>query len=270
MLNNLRHTGRLAAAGVMGFLLASPAMATPVVTFDHDVRTASTQPFPNTTAARNSFLNQITTQGGTPYNQNLTSGIPNGANPSFPFPGSTITATTTNFTYQFVTFFGVNDTNNGSASSALIESEVASGVATAPVHNSIQFSQPIDAFGVYLCQAGDVLGHPVTFVLTNTTLPGSPSENVVVNVGPSWQAYSIAYLGIIDTGFSFNQVTMTEDTDVNNNGTSDDLEDGIILDNLTIAQIPTPEPGSLLLLALGGAIPCLMRLSRRGRANRRL
>ncbi len=236
VLRNSRLTCRLAVAVVMVLTAWSPVVATPVVTFDHDVRTADTQPFPNTTAARNTFLTDVTALGGTEYDQNLTTGIPNGPNPSFGFPGSTITATTTNFTYQFVTFFAVNDTNNGPASSALIESEVATGVATQAVHNWITLSEPVNAFGVYLCQAGDVLGHPVTFELENTLVPGSVRD-VVVNVGPEWQAYSIAYLGIIDAASPFNQITMMEDTDVDNNGVSDDLQDGIILDNLTVAKL---------------------------------
>ncbi|HEY2838165.1 MAG TPA: hypothetical protein VGJ26_03400 [Pirellulales bacterium] len=253
-----RFSGLLVVSGLVLLSSVAPAMATPVVFFDHDERALASQPFPNTTAARNSFLSQVATLGGTGYDQNLSSGIPNPtANPSFGFPGSTITASTTNFTYQGVSSVAVNNANNGAASLGLIETEVAGGTATTALHNWIDFSQPINAFGVYLCQAGDVLGHPVTIVLENTAT-GS-TEDVVVNVGPNWQGFSIAYLGIIDTGFLFNQVTMTEDTDVDNNGVSDDLQDGIILDNLTVAALPVPEPSSLLLLSMGALLPLLGR-----------
>jgi len=236
----------------MLFSLVSPAVAAPIVTFDHDVRAASVDPFPNTTAARNSFLNQVTSLGGTPSHQNLSSGIPIGADPSFGFPGSGITASTTNLNFSGSPFFGVNDTNDGAAISVLIESEVATGVPTSAAHNSIDFSQPINAFGLYVSQVGDVLGHPITFRIENTLVPGS-TRDIVINVGPNWQNYAIAYLGIIDST-SFNRFTMIEDTDVDNNSTSDDRQDGIMFDNLTIAA-PVPEPGTLLLFAIGCAAP---------------
>jgi len=264
MFTSPRYIGLLALAGLALLSPISRAVAAPITFFNHDPRTLSNQPFPNSLAARSDFLNQVAALGGTPYHQNLTSGIPNGANPSFAFPGSTISATTTNLTFQFVTFFGVNDTNDGSASSALIESEVATGVATEAKANWIDFSQPINAFGLYVCQVGDVLGHPITFRIENTLVPGS-ARDIVIDVGPSWNAFAIAYLGIIDTASSFNRFTMIEDTDVDGNSISDDLQDGIILDNLTVAVV-VPEPGSLVLLGLG-AIPIGLAVRRARRKS---
>jgi len=263
MIQYSRFTGMLAVAALT-CSLATPAVAAPVVFFDHDVRTLSTQPFPNTTTVRNSFLSQISTLGGTAFHQNLTSGIANGANPSFGFPGSTITATTTNVTFQFVTGFGVNDTNNGSATSALIETEVTTGTGNVAVDNSITFSQPINAFGLYVSQAGDGLGHPITFRIENTLVPGS-ARDIVIPVGPNWQSSAISYLGIIDTAATFDRFTMIENTDVDQNGTADDVQDGIILDNLTIATV-VPEPSTLALVSLGAVLPILARRRMRAKA----
>ncbi len=237
----------------------SSAVATPIVIFNNDIRTTPSGPtggFPNSIAARNTFLSDVTSMGGTPYSQNLTSPATTGiaapaSNPSFGYPGSTITSTTTELTYQQAPLYAINDANTSFAvpSYTLIETEVASGTASGgSVPNSIQFSQPINAFGLYLIQAGDTFQHPITFELTNTGVPGS-TRDIVIPVGPNWGAYSTAYLGIIDTT-PFNSFTMIENTDANNDGIIDDPQDGILFDNLTIAQI-VPEPSSLVLCVIG-------------------
>ena len=81
--------------------------------------------------------------------------------------------------------------------------------------------------------------HPVTFEIENTLVPDS-TRDIVINVGPNWGNASMAYMGIIDNDMPFNKWTIIENTDVNNNGISDDVEDGILFDNLTAATLPPP------------------------------
>jgi hypothetical protein len=100
-------------------------------------------------------------------------------------------------------------------------------------------------------QGGDVIHNPITFQLSNS-VTGATGQTVV-DVGPAWGDHNIFFVGI---GYApgFDKVTLVE---------ANDGGDGMVYDNV-VAGTFVPEPGSLALLTLGGAVAWGRGRRRRG------
>jgi hypothetical protein len=198
------------------------------------------------------------------------------SNPTLSFPGTGLTATTgfsSGVNSQFA--YSVSGLN------FLWDSE---GVA-----DWVQFSVPITMFGAYLVQGGDGASAPPTstppnelkFRLENTLL-GTSKEVVVQNLGPDWPFYNVNFVGIMDT-VPFNKISFVESYD----------HDGLLWDDLlagfaapapdasTLAWrapydpesmepqlVQVPEPGTLVLLAIGLALRLIGRFAGKKRGRR--
>jgi hypothetical protein len=117
------------------------------------------------------------------------------------------------------------------------------------VNTVFTLDQPVTAFGLYVMQAGDATNHTqMTFQLSNSAT-NSTVDHYTFDVGPGFQSHNIFFLGLA-TASPFDQVTILEHAlDV---GGVDDLSDGMVYDNI-VAGHYVPEPGSFVLLSLGGA-----------------
>ena len=138
---------------------------------------------------------------------------------------------------------------------ALVDQPAASGQPA--YQNDIMLNQAVTAFGTYIIQAGDQAADTITLRLENT-LVGSSRDVVVGTVGPNANFNNVFYFGITDN-FSFDKITVL----------TSDGSDGILLDNTTIGFVRVPEPGTLVLLVLGSALPMVRHLGRAKRRNSR-
>jgi hypothetical protein len=104
------------------------------------------------------------------------------------------------------------------------------------------FNQPITAFGYFVSNVGDAKNiNTITWRLENT-VEGTSKDVVFGTFGPGRATGAVLYLGVTDTQ-AFNRLTIIESEDF----------DGTLLDNITAGYV-VPEPGTLGLLALGGAL----------------
>jgi hypothetical protein len=204
---------------------AQPGLGAPAIFFDRDDPSTFMTSFPNSQAKFNQFTASLRSFGV----DNIDTAV--GPNPTLVFGGTGITATTQGLLAQSAPGFQIG-------SQALLELDAAG----APQVNSVlTFNQYITAFGAYVIQGGDMTNNnPTAFRLRDTAT--NAFVDVPVQVGPGWGADNVFFLGVADS-VPFNEVSILESTD---------FSDGMLYDNL-VAGFNVPEPGSLVLVMLGGA-----------------
>jgi hypothetical protein len=111
--------------------------------------------------------------------------------------------------------------------------------------DDIVFSSPINAFGSYFLNLGDHNANnnvpdTVTLRLENTLVPSS-SDLTIGTLGLNASFGNVFYFGVTDTN-PFNKITVLRSNSA----------DGFVLDNTSIA--PVPEPGTLVLCGIAGAL----------------
>lgn len=221
---------------VASSLATLPVIAAPAVFFDRDNATAFMSSFPNSQAKFNEFTAALSSFGVD------TIDVATGSNPILAFGATGITATTQGVLAQSAPGFQIG-------SKALVELDA---VGFPQGDTIITFNQYITAFGTYVIQGGDgANSNPTTFRLRDTAT--NAFVDVPVQMGPGWGFDNAFFLGVTDT-VPFNEVSIIESTDA---------ADGILYDNMVAGNVP--EPGSLMLLLIGGA--CALRQSVRGRRD---
>jgi hypothetical protein len=240
------------ALGLVSFgVLAEASLAAPAVFFDRDDNMLATPSLPNSTAAFNAFTATLSSYGIEDI-ESINTGAPTfGFDPQLVFGGTSITAHT-NPTGLLPTTTAVAPPFAGFSigAKALVESDALAlfdpQAPQFPTADTVfTFNQPITAFGVFVIQAGDgpVNNNPMTFRLIDTTTnlfvdaPAPPLQ-----VGPNWGSNNVFFLGVTDT-VPFDRVQIIE---------TGDAADGMLYDNI-VAGFAIPEPGSLVLVMLGGA-----------------
>jgi len=233
------NTLRLAvlAVGLVSFgAWARPSLGAPAVFFDRDDNTGFMTSFPNSQAK----FNQFTAALGSFGVDNIDTAV--GLNPTLTFGATGITATTQGVLAQNAPGFQIG-------AQALLELDAA---GFPQVNTVFTFNQYITAFGAFVIQAGDgANNNPTTFRLRDTAT--NVFVDVPVQIGPGWGVDNAFFLGVADT-VPFNEVSILETVDFN---------DGSLYDNIVAGNVP--EPGSLVLLMLGGACAlCRTARFRRG------
>lgn len=223
MCNSLRLA--LLAVGLVSFSAwAEAGLGAPAVFFGRDDSTTLMTSFPNSQAKFNQFTASLNSFGV----DNIDTAV--GVNPTLVFGSTGITATTQGVLAQAAPTFQIG-------TQALLELDA---VALGQVNTIFTFNQYITAFGAFVIQGGDLgNNNPTTFRLRDTA--ANLFVDVPVQIGPGWALNNVFFLGVADT-VPFNEVSIIESTDVN---------DGMLYDNIVAGFVP--EPGSLVLMMLGGA-----------------
>ena len=224
MICNLLRLALLAVGLVSFSAWAEPGLGAPTVFFGRDDSTALMTSFPNSQAKFNQFTASLNSFGV----DNIDTAV--GVNPTLVFGSTGITATTQGVLAQAAPTFQIG-------TQALLELDA---VAPGQVNTIFTFNQYITAFGAFVIQGGDLENNnPTTFRLRDTST--NLFVDVPVQIGPGWALNNVFFLGVHDT-VPFNEVSIIESTDVN---------DGMLYDNIVAGFVP--EPGSLVLMMLGGA-----------------
>jgi hypothetical protein len=180
--------------------------------------------FPNSQNAFNRFTNSLNSFGV----DNVDTAV--GINPGLSFGATGITATSNGVLAQSAPGFQIG-------TQALLELDT---VAPGQVNTSFGFNQYINAFGVFVIEGGDgASNNPTTFRLRDTAT--SLFEDVTIQVGPGWATGNVFFFGVHGTA-PFDEVEIIE---------TGDVSDGMLYDNIVAGFVP--EPGSFLLVMLGGA-----------------
>jgi hypothetical protein len=219
-------------------LVARPSLGAPTVFFDRDDSTTFMSSYPNSLAKFNQFTASLSSFGV----DNVDTAI--GLNPTLTFGATGITATTQGVLAQNAPGFQIG-------TQALLELDAA---GFPQVNTVFSFNTYITSFGAFVIQGGDGANNnnPTSFRLRNTAT--NTFVDVPVQIGPGWGLDNAFFLGVTDTA-PFNEVSILESADFN---------DGMLLDNV-VAGGAVPEPGSLVLMMLGGACAlCSAARSRRG------
>ncbi len=225
MCNSLRLA--VLAVGLVSFSAeAQPGLAVPTVFFDRDDNTALMTSFPNSQAKFNEFTASLSSFGV----DNIDTAA--GFNPALTFGATGITANAQGTLAQAAPTFQIG-------AQALLELDA---IGFPQVNTLFNFNTYIKSFGAFVIQGGDGANNnnPTTFRLRNTF--ANTFTDVVQQVGPGWGENNVFFLGVTDTA-PFNQVEILE---------AGDAVDGMLYDNI-IAGGAVPEPGSLVLMMLGGA-----------------
>jgi hypothetical protein len=232
--NSLRLA--LLAVGLVSFSAwAESGLGAPTVFFGRDDSTTFMTSFPNAQAKFNRFTTSLSSFGVD--NVDTAAGV----NPTLVFGATGITSATQGVLAQSAPGFQIG-------SQALLELDA---VAPGQTNTIFTFNQYITAFGAFVIQGGDAgNNNPTTFRLRDTA--DNSFVDVAVQVGPGWGLDNVYFLGVHDTA-AFDEVEIIESTD---------LADGMLYDNIVAGFVP--EPGSLVLVMLGGA--CALR--RQGRIRR--
>jgi hypothetical protein len=234
---NLIRFGLLAIGLVSIGACGQLGLAAPTAFFARDDSTAS---FPNSQAKFNEFTATLSSFGV----DNIETAV--GVNPVLVFGGTGITAATQGVVAQLDPGFGI-----AIDSQSLLELDAA---APGQVNTVFSFNQYINAFGVFVIQGGDgANSNPTSFRLRDTAT--NAFVDVPVQIGPSWPFNNVFFLGVSDTE-AFNEVTILE---------SADLNDGMLYDNV-VAGVIVPEPSTVILAAMGGALAVVR--GARGRRRR--
>ncbi|MBW3225644.1 PEP-CTERM sorting domain-containing protein [Marinobacter adhaerens] len=236
MIRKNQFGGRIAGASIALVLLAGAANSTaaPITFFGEDPTTAGTLG-PNSTAARNDFLSNLTGVGNEDFESFL---LGDDAPLNLTFPGSAGTLGAT------LTGTGeINDSGPGRfATSGTNFWEVTTGSF------KIDFSDPVSAFGFNGIDIGDFVTDQMVLNLTNAS--GGTSELTVphsLGIGNNDQA--TLFFGFYDLSQSYTSIEFT------NAGGGDffAFDDMVIGDaeQVTPDPKPVPEPSTLALLAIG-------------------
>ena len=222
MCNSLRLA--VVAVGLVSFSAwARPSLGAPAVFFDRDDPTGFMSSYPNSQAK----FNQFTASLGTFGVDNVDTAV--GLNPTLTFGATGITAATQGVFAQNAPGFQIG-------AQALVE---ADAIGFPQVDTVFTFNQYITAFGAFVIQGGDSANNnPTSFRLRDTAT--NVFVDVPVQIGPGWGVDNALFVGVLDS-VPFNEVSILESTDFN---------DGMLYDNIVAGNVP--EPGSLVLIMLGG------------------
>lgn len=220
--NSLR--GAALAVGLVSLSVwAQSSVAAPTVYFDRDDSTTFMTSYPNSLAKFNQFTAALSSFGVDTIDTAA------GMNPTLVFGATGISATSQGVLAQAAPGFQVG-------TQALLELDA---VGFPQVDTVFTFNQYINAFGVYVIQGGDAgNNNPVTFRLRDTAT--NSIVDVPIQMGPGWGFDNAFFFGVTDAA-PFNEVSIIE---------SIDAVDGILYDNIVAGSVP--EPGSLMLLLIGG------------------
>jgi len=236
MCNSLRLA--VLAVGLILFgAWAQQVLAVPTVFFDRDNSSGFMSSYPNSQAKFNQFTASLSSYGVDSADTAV------GLNPTLVFGGTGILAATQGVYAQNAPGFQIG-------AQALVE---ADAIGFPQVNTVFSFNTYITSFGAYVIQGGDgANNNPTAFRLRNTVT--NAFVDVPVQVGPGWGTDNVFFLGVTDT-VPFNEVSILEAVDFN---------DGMLYDNI-VAGGAVPEPGSLVLMMLGGACAlCRAARFRRG------
>jgi hypothetical protein len=223
------NTLRLAvlAVGLVSFSAwAQPSLGVPTVFLDRDDSSGFMSSYPNSQAKFNQFIASLSSFGV----DNIDA-APVGLNPTLVFGATGITAATQGVYAQSNPGFQIG-------TQSLVE---ADAIGFPQVNTVFTFNKYITSFGTYVLQGGDAgNNNPTAFRLRNTST--NAFVDVPVQIGAGWGFDNVFFLGVTDT-VPFNEVSILESVDFN---------DGMLYDNI-VAGGAVPEPGSLVLMMLGGA-----------------
>jgi hypothetical protein len=223
MCNSLRFAV-LAVSLVAFHALAEPSLGAPTVHFRRDNNTTLMTSFPKSQDAFNRFTSKLNSFGV----DNIETAV--GFDPPLIFASTSITATPQGVLAQDAPTLQIG-------TQALLEADAA---GFPQVNTVFTFNQHITAFGAFVIQGGDAANNnPTTFRLRDTV--ANSFVDVPVQVGPGWTFNNVFFVGLHDS-VPFNQVEVIE---------TGDLADGMLYDNIVAGFVP--EPGSFVLLMIGGA-----------------
>ncbi len=212
---------RLLLTALAALALALPASAqTPHFGDDNPRGT-----FTNSFAAQANFLATLSSFG----TDNIESHTPFVGPPILSFGATGITSTTN------VEFVAQEPSLAVSGIQFMLDTAVASDVFT--------LSAPVNAFGLFIVQSGD-LGNinTISLVLENTLT--MTSKNVPVGTfGPGRDFDNVFFFGVTDTD-PFNRITIVESLD----------GDGTLYDDVTVGFLAVPEPSTYALIGAGLAV----------------
>lgn len=230
--NQLRSA--VLAIGLVSYGAAAlSCAAAPTVFFDRDDSTTFMSSFPISQAKFNEFTATLSSFGV----DNVDTAV--GLSPTLSFGLTGITATTQGVLPQSAPGFQIG-------AQALLEHDAA---GFPQVNTVFTFNTLIKSFGAFVIQGGDAgNNNPATYRLKNTLT--NTFVDVPVQVGPGWGLDNVYFFGVTDT-VPFNQVEVLESTDI---------ADGLLMDNI-VAGGAVPEPGSMMLVLVGGVV-ALLRGSR--------
>ena len=236
-----------------------PALAA-VVYFGEDLNASNGTPLPNSTAARNSFLSNLTSYGVETFESvATTSGV-----------GST---STLNFGPTGITgSLGFSTTVRNDLFRGRFPTDGINYLDTS-FNRMITFSTPVQAFGLFVIDANELDNDPETVTqnggdpLTSTEIDNRPFSEIdgifriiterslgvyelLFDSGTFPTTSSVMFAGLIDTANPFTNIILINGT----SGLDSDYQDGFGYDGLIVGTA-IPEPGTLALLGL--CLACL-------------
>jgi hypothetical protein len=247
MVRFITRTAFLAVVG-MGLASSTATQAAPMIFFgqdlnaDESVRLAS---FPNASAARASFLSNLTGVGTETFESFATNAAPPLV---LSFPGAGTATLTGAGVFVNSVPSGTSAGRYPISGTKYVEGSSASLL--------VSFSAPVAAFGFYATDVGDFSGR-ITLTLTRP----SGTETFTVPSAININGGSVLYYGIIDAANPFTSVTF---------GNTAAGSDFFGFDDMTIGSVqqvtPVPEPTTLASMTLGAVL--LGFASRRARRRK--
>jgi PEP-CTERM motif len=252
---------RLAALSIAGAAALAPAVAAPTVYTGEDLAAGSAANMPNSFAARDQFVAQLSGVGTEGF-ESFASGTEFFANPSavLDFAGSGVTASLT----------GGRVVDTPSAGRFPVD---GTNYLRTGFNQRITFKSPVDAFGLFVIDANEVDNDPATVTINEQTLTQaqidarpfdsvdgifriiterSPGNFEVLFSGGTFPTDGSAlFVGLIDATHPYSNIILINGA----SGLDEPFLDNFAYDQLTVGTMaelaPIPEPSTWALMALG-------------------